>query len=409
MDSLRIYAALLAAIVWSDVAQAGSVDFTGFIQLHSAARLADVDCPTVTECDLPFNDQRVQLEAEGANETGTFIYQGKVDLVHDAALDTSQVDVRELFVDYPADRYMVRGGRQVITWGVGDLLFINDIYPKDWVAFFGGLPLEYLKRGSDAAKLNWFGDAATFELVVSDFRADRLPDARQFVLPTMASSSLPLHIEEPPNPELALKISGQLGAWDSALYTSRGYYRNPAFVDDGVEIRGSYPRLNTLGASLSGAFASGVLNLEVGHYDSVDDRGGSDPSVENSQSRLLAGYSRQVAANTILGMQAYAEWMHDYGAYRQTLPVGRALRDRVRTVGTLRLTQTYLHETLRFTLFAFIGLSEDDSYLIPSLRYAFNDRLWTEVGANLFSGSRSGMFGSLGDNDNLYLNLRYSY
>jgi hypothetical protein len=409
MDSLRIFAAFLAAIAWSGAGHPGNVDFAGFIQLHSAARISDVDCPMGTECGLPFNDQRVQFEAEGANDAGTLIYQGKVEFVHDTALDHSQVDVRELFVDYPADRYMVRGGRQVVTWGVGDLLFINDIYPKDWVAFFGGLPLEYLKRGSDAAKLNWFGDAATFELVVSDFRADRLPDARQFVFANSAMSSLPRRIEEPSNPELALKISGQLAAWDSALYASRGYYRNPAFVDDGTEIRGSYPRLNTLGASLSGAFASGVLNLEVGYYDSADDRSGGDPSVDNSQSRFLIGYSRQVGTDTTLGVQAYAEWMHDYGTYQRTLPAGQAQRDRVRTVGTLRLTQTYLHETLRFTLFAFVGLSEDDSYLIPSLRYAFNDRLWAEVGANLFSGSRSGMFGSLGDNDNLYLNLRYSF
>jgi hypothetical protein len=61
------------------------------------------------------------------------------------------------------------------------------------------------------------------------------------------------------------------------------------------------------------------------------------------------------------------------------------------------------------SFFAFLGLSEKDRYLIPSLRYAFSDNLWTEVGANLFGGGRNGMFGSMRDNSNVYLTVRYSF
>lgn len=413
MDSLRITAIIVVTIVMTtglmNRAAAEIIELSGFVQAHAAARTSNVDCPPATKCSVPFNDQRVQLKAEGGNKTGSWAFLGKIDLIHDSALNKNDSEVRELYADYNADNFTLRGGRQIVTWGVSDLLFINDTFPKDWVAFYSGQPMEYLKLGSDAARLDWYLDATTLEVVVSDFRADRLPDRRRFVMASPFSSSLPHNIDEPAGLEIALKLSASLGGWDSAIYASRGYYHVPALTETTTEVHGTYPRLNTLGASLSGAFASGVLNLEAAYYDSRDDRDGDDPAIENSQARFLIGYSRQVGQDTTLGVQVYAERMRDYDAYKRNLPAGFAQRDEVRTVATMRFTQHYLHQTLTFNLFAFVGLSEDDSYVIPSLRYALNDNVWAELGANIFNGSRSGMFGALGDNDNVYLSVRYAF
>lgn len=388
---------------------AEGLGLAGFVQAHAAARTGGVDCPAGTECDVPFNEQRLQLKVEGSNKAGSAGLLAKVDLMHDSALDESDADVRELYADYNSDRYTLRGGRQIITWGVGDLLFINDIFPKDWVAFFSGLPLEYLKLGSDAVNLDLYPGSTTITLVISDFRADQLPDSRQFVIASPFSSALPRNIEEPSGLEVALKLSRQLGRWDAALYASRSHYRAPALMETATEVLGAHPRLNTLGASLSGSVANGVLNLEAGYYDSEDDRDGDDPLIENSQLRFLAGYSRQVGQDTTIGVQGFTEWMEDYGAYKRTLPGGFHERDRVRTVATLRFTQRYLHQTLTFNVFAFWGISDDDSYVIPSIRYAFTDALWAELGANVFGGSREGMFGAMRDDSNVYLTVRLSF
>jgi hypothetical protein len=405
---LRVLTAALAGLLaWTPVARAAEPpEIHGFIQAHAAARLGDVDCSPQTECDWPFNEQRLQLKGEGGGLDGMLGYAGKLDLVHDAALGDSDLDVRELYADYNAERFTARAGRQVITWGVADLLFINDTFPKDWVSFFGGLPLEYLKRGSDALRLDLFPDLADLQLVVADFRKDLLPNRERFVLP---GPDISADLDDPSDLEISLRASRQLGRWDTALYLSRTHYRAPSLIEDAGRWLGEYPRLNAYGASLSGAMWGGVLSMETGYYDSVEDRDGTDPAVENSQTRFLVGYSREVAEDTTLGLQAYAEWMQGYDAYRSTLPEGFPQRDELRTVATLRLTQFYLHQTLRLGLFAFWGLSEGDGYLIPSVRYAFSDALWGEMGANLFMGDRDGQFGALGDNDNLYATLRYAF
>jgi len=105
----------------------------------------------------------------------------------------------------------------------------------------------------------------------------------------------------------------------------------------------------------------------------------------------------------------YNEVKKNFGVYKGNLPAGFSQRDEVRTVATLRFTQRYRHQTLTFNVFAFVGMSEDDSYVIPSLRYAFSDNLWGELGANIFGGSRTGQFGAMGDNDNVYMTARYAF
>jgi len=384
----------------------GNLDFGGLVQAHAAPRTNHTSCAPVTECALPFYEQRLQLKVEGGGLDGTVGLAGKLDLIHDAALDNTEADLRELYADYNAERFTHRAGRQVITWGVADLLFVNDTFPKDWVSFFYGMPTEYLKRGSDALRLDLFPEVADVQIVLARFRRDRLPERDRFVLP---GPEIYATLDEPQAPEAGLRISRYFGSWDGALYFSRTHYRAPALLRSGGQWRGEFPRLNAYGASLSGPLWNGVLNLEAGHYDSRDDLDGTNPAVENSQMRFLAGYSRQIAEDTTLGLQGYAELMSDYDEYKRTLPAGFSWRDKVRTVATLRLTQFHLHQTLRLGLFAFGGISEGDGYIIPSVRYAFSDALWGEMGANLFVGAHSGQFGALGKNDNIYATLRYAF
>jgi hypothetical protein len=399
-------------LIVAPLAGAQDLSFYGFLQSHAAARTGDVDCSAVTECDFPAADVRGQLSAEGRNATGTLGFLGRLELVRDVALDDTDLTARELYADWNSENFGARLGRQLITWGVGDLLFINDTFPKDPEALFTGQPMEYFKLGADALKLNAYAAPANVELVVAMFRADNTPTSRRFILPDPFPAALPRRTEEPDNSAEELEVSGRvyryIDNWELSGYASRTHFHTPARGVTAGEVVGTFPRLNTLGASLTGPAVKGVVSFEVGYYDSVQDRDGGDPSVENSQFRGLVGYTRQPWQDATLGLQLYGEWMYDYGAYRQALPAGLPVKDRVRKVATVRFTQLFAHQTLALSVFGFFGLSENDHYLIPSLRYAFSDDLWAEIGANVFGGDRNGTFGSLRDNRNVYATVRLS-
>ena len=90
----------------------------------------------------------------------------KADLLWDAVVREALVEMREANISLaPLDFMDVKVGRQILTWGTGDLLFINDLFPKDYVSFFIGRDLEYLKAPSDALKLSFFNRLANLDVV----------------------------------------------------------------------------------------------------------------------------------------------------------------------------------------------------------------------------------------------------
>ncbi len=395
---------------------AEEVSLHGFAQGNYAARITGEELPSPEGGDFLLGEERFQLKLSASLQgAGLFV---KTDFFHDAVARAADLEVREAYLDYGTGAFDVRIGHQIITWGVGDLLFINDIFPKDYVAFFSGRPLEYLKVGSDAMKANLFTDLASAELVVIPFfEPDNLPISERFFV-FDPFPGVPRMTEEPraefENTELALRVSRNLLGFDSAVYAYRGFFRTPGMrPDDFISptlITLFFPRLAVYGASAQGNALGGVVSLEAGYYDSVDDRSGRNPAIPNSMVKYLAGYQRQLWSECTAGLQYYGEYMMDYSPYRNTLLVGFPAQDRLRQLLTIRLTQLLFYQTLRLSLFAFYSPTDQDYQIIPEVRYSFTDALWGAAGANIFGGKeRTTAFGQLNKNDNLYVTLRYEF
>lgn len=388
-------------------------EVNGALQFHSAVRIHTDSCET-NDCEVPFSELRAQLKANHITGKNAHSFTTNLELVQDFVFEETNVRARELYWDWTKDSIQLRTGRQMITWGTGDMLFINDVFAKDWNAFFGGMPMDFLKRPTDAIKLDFYPGNTTIETVIARFDEDRLPEIRRFEM-QMPDLAFPV-ITEMPNSDLAgLEYAGKLSrfisGWDASLYASKSYWRTPAYrsinAETGTLIH--FPRLNIYGASLTGQVNNGVINIEAGYYDSVEDSSGSNPFIYNSQVRFLAGYNRPVWLDATLGVQFYVEHMLDYSAYRATIPIAAEPIAEWNNVATLRFTQFLMRQTLTANLFSYWGLSDSDRFLQATLRYAFTDSLWGEVGAHYFSGSPQGMFGALDRNDNIYFTLRFSY
>src|SRR5579859_232144 len=402
-----------AAIVSSQcLAQDRQLDFTGFVQGHTAVRAVSPDCSPGTECEVLAGELRAEIKVDKTSSSGRFGFAGRADMIRDLTFGATVGQVRELYGDITFKKASIRIGRQIVTWGVGDLLFINDTFPKNFNAFFTGEPVEYLKDGSDAIKINIYPGNWSIEMIAAHFGCDTTPEARRFVLPSFPANES-IEFQHPDgygsDIELSARLSRTIGRWETAAYASRTHYHSPDFLPDKNSVVAVYPRLNAYGFSLTGPLAKGVLNLESGYYDSAQNRNGKNPFLENSQVRILIGHNRQIWKDGNFGVQFYGERIQNYDNYQTGLPAGFPLRPRFRQVVTTRFTQQLRNQTLTFSVFSFWGLSEHDRYLIPSVRYAFTDALWGEFGANIFAGDRRGIFGFLDDNKNTYLTIRYNF
>lgn len=414
MFKIRIVLLILTAS--STPALAEEVSLHGFAQGNYAARVTGEELPGSEGGDFLLGEERLQLKLSASSQgAGLFV---KTDFFQDAVARATDLEVREAYLDYGAGPLEARLGRQIITWGVGDLLFLNDIFPKDYAAFFSGRPLEYLKIGSDAAKVDLFSDLVSAELVVIPFfQSDHFPSIQRFFL-FDPFSGIPRITEEPraefENTELALRLYRTLFGFDTSVYAYKGFFRAPGMRPDNpilpAQVTLIFPRLVVYGASTQGNAIGGVVGLEAAYYDSIDDRSGRDPAIPNSMVKYLAGYQRQLWSDFTAGIQYYGEYLLDYGSYRNTLPPNFPPQDRLRQLLTIRLTQLLRYQTLRLSLFAFFSPTDQDYYFIPEARYSFTDALWGAVGANIFGGRKETTpFGQLDKNDNVYVTVRYEF
>lgn len=401
--------ALSVALLLAPLLARADVTFSGFLQQNTAFNTVAANPDGRHH---KWMEERAQLKLDASS--GGWRLLAKGDLAWDHLGRQDQSELREAYVDYSASQWDMRIGRQIVTWGLGDLVFVNDVFPKDHEALFAGRPLDYLKRGVDAVKLGAYPEFANFELVLSPtFRESRIPDARRFHLYDPMPAVTTRGTARPGQGDVGLRVYRDIAGWDTALYLYRGFQRTPSMRPDSMSaptrIDYFYPQLSVYGVSASGRAGEGVLSLEAAYYDSRQDRSGSDFTVPNSQTRLLAGYQIQAADDLSLSFQYYAEYMHDYAAYRAALPAGFPVDRRWSHTVTTRLTQFFLHQTLRLSVYASYNESNGDHFVNPELRYSFTDRVWGAVGANLFGGKPWGQFGQLARDDNVYLQMRYEF
>jgi hypothetical protein len=379
------------------------------------------------EKDESIGETRLQLQIEKLWEsvaisvTNDFLYDPVLDR-HRISLEEGEgwVDLREASLAFsPASFVDVKVGRQILTWGTGDLVFINDLFPKDFNSFFIGRDEEYLKAPSDAARFSLFSKWANLDVVYTPrFDADRFVDGRRISyfnanLGRLAGRDAIVRVDKPDewfeDDEIAIRIYRSFRGYELAVYGYDGFWKSPAGQNPLTGLA-TFPDLSVYGASVRGSIGRGIGNIEFALYNSEDDERGDDPLVRNGELRFLVGYEQELAKNLTMGVQYYLEYMMDHNDYRRTLPPGTPRIDEVRHVLTLRLTKLLINQNLRLSLFTFYSPSDNDAYLRPNINYKIDDHWSAEVGGNIFTGTDDHtFFGQFRKNSNVYGGVRYSF
>ena len=143
---------------WAE--EGGGLTWTGFAEGAFGGRW-DED-PAVGRSQT-LGEIRLRLETEWNRDRITVGFKGEA--WYDQYLEELDGNLRDLTLSFsPTANSDAKLGRQVLTWGTGDLLFLNDLFPKDWVSFFAGRDDEYLKAPSNTVRMTWYNDAFNVDL-----------------------------------------------------------------------------------------------------------------------------------------------------------------------------------------------------------------------------------------------------
>jgi hypothetical protein len=413
------------------------LQFTGMVELEQGSNITNSKnkaSGSATEEDWMMANRRFRLTANKNFDNGA-IYS-KIDLFNDGVANNSGVDIRELRItNTPFNWLDLSIGKQVSTWGVADMLFINDLFPKNWVANFQGRDMEYLKDSSYSARATSYFAGFTWDIVYTpQFTADTTPvgcyvstyDPNSGTViknpsgcSTNSVKTADSRSRDHQNDELAMMLKRSILGQEIALYYYDGFYKNPKSMktNSNGQFASHYSELRVYGLSSEGQVGPGIFTFETGYYDSREDLEGKNFMIQNSMLKYLLGYKVDLSANLTVGLQWYQEKMMDYDQYESSVmsmsPNSYAYRKKeLHNTYTLRLTYKAQQETLWINLFSYLRPEDHDSFTKFDISKKVNDNLTFVVGANIFTGKdnyRDREFGMLDNDDNVFIRLRNTF
>lgn len=419
------FAVIMASGIPEEARGSDLPEIHGFLEEAYAPRLGKDD---TRHRQYNMAEARAQLEANYYFSGDNILsdWQTYVKAKCDFVLDLYQggkvlTELRELNVSFtPHDIVDIKAGRQILTWGTGDYLFLNDLFPKDFESFFIGREDEYLKKPSDALRVMIYPGLINFDLVwIPFFEPDTVPGGyrvsyfdtfqgkiagvtaqRDVVMPDGRASDF----------IYAGRAYGNFQAYEAALYYYRGFDPAPKSYYNEQARQVYHERLDSYGGSVRGPVFWGMGNLEVSYYHSPEDPAGDIRTIQNSRMKYLAGYEKDLGYDFNMAFQYYLEQTLDYHEYKNALlPMDYRWEEYRHTI-TNRITKFFADQTVKITIFTFFSPSDLDVYTLPSLSWTPYDAWTLTIGTNLIWGKDSlTEFGSVQKNKNIYARLRYSF
>ena len=166
------------SLLFASGLMADQVALSGFAQGLFGGKLQQ---HKLTPSDYSASELRLQMRLEA--HAGDADFFSKVDFVQDNVTEPkNQWELREAYLKYTLfKRLDFKVGRQILTWGTGDLIFINDLFAKDYESFFSGRNDEYLKAPQTSIRSELYMRAGTLSLVwTPQFTPNRIPNGERF-------------------------------------------------------------------------------------------------------------------------------------------------------------------------------------------------------------------------------------
>jgi hypothetical protein len=351
----------------------------------------------------------------------TFDLVSKGELIYNDVQGNSLWEIREFNLSFsPTDSTDVKLGRQILTWGTGHYVFLNDLFAKNWQSFFSGRDDQYLKAPSNSVKGTWYMGGYSIDLTwTPEFTPDVYLTGERFSFYSPQAQDIiapadNFQVEQTNDAQWATRIATNKNGVEYAFYGYNGFWPTPVGMSESTEqaqlLIPYFPKMNAWGASIRMAFAGGLLNAEYSNYNSIEDNKGTNPFIANGQQRFLIGYETEVFKNLTASMQFYLEQTKQYNEFIKHSPNPAIEVDENRQLITLRLRYSAMQQKLIYSFFSFYSPTDNDGYLKPSVSYRQND-LWSyTAGANIFWGKESfSFFGQHQDNTNVWLRARYQF
>jgi hypothetical protein len=339
-----------------------------------------------------------------------------------AADEHYSFELRELYVDFSLGDSAWRVGKQQIVWGQADGIKVLDVVnPQSYREFIlddfddSRIPLwsvsgEFYLGQDTALQLVWLPDTTYHELAEPGspfaFSSPRL-------VPPMPPGDGPLpepDIDTPDDPlqdsDVGLRLSSFVNGWDLSLNYLYHYQDFPVlYLDYGNSaVNPVYERNHLLGSEFSTSFGDSTFRGELA-YNSHTFHGAKFPVpqgiVESAEVSGVFALDHALNADHLISLQWFYSYLtdHDENMYR----------DEFEQVITSLWQSEFANASWQFRLIGLYSIDDGDSLVQLKLRYWILSNLELWVGADILSGTNSGLFGQFDEEDRILVGFEYGF
>ncbi len=324
-----------------------------------------------------------------------------------------ELQLRDTFIQGSlTEKLDTKIGRQVVVWGTLDNLRVTDVLNPLDLRVPGLTDIDDLRLPVTMAKLDYyFGDWNLAGMVIPEIRFSKLPVFGSDFYP----SPVPLPPEDMPedgfgNPEYAAALTGIFSGWDIAFYWANIYddqsYSQVTSPGPPPQLILKHARINMLGAAFNIAAGNWLLKAESAWLDGIEYT--NTPGVKYSRIDLGAGIEYSGFQDATLSLEVANRHINGFNEELK-LPPNELREDEFQWVA--RIMKNYLNDTLTLTLLAStFGIKADDgAFQRLDAEYDVTDAISIRGGVVFYQSGDKGKFKNIGDNDRLFLEVKYNF
>ena len=328
------------------------------------------------------------------------------------------IELRENYLDYSYGNWDFRFGKQHVVWGEMVGLFFADVVSARDLREFILPEFDQMRIPQWAARAEYFANDFHAELLwvpVASYDNIGKPGAEFYPYQPVPAGFNSRYLQEKrperdaDNMNYGLRLSTLKNGWDISGFYYRSTDISPTFyrqleVPNTLVFQGRHDRINQFGGTLSKDFGDVVFKAEgvytQGRSFTTLNFSDADGVVRQNTIDWAAGLDFTLPAEIRLNVQIFQRQFTNYDS--------NIISDKQENGYSLLLNKKFFHNWEAQALFI-SSLNRTDWLFRPRLSWNFERNWRFLVGADVFHGPQTGMFGRYNSMDRLYSELRFSF
>ena len=386
-----------------DKPEAGQTDHRGLSKLRGELQL---------ELNLKFSDHWQGLVSGKGTYDAAYQFNGRKGYPHEVLGEyEDELELREAYIIGRLSRHLdVKVGRQIVVWGKSDTIRVVDVLNPLDLREPGLTDLEDLRLPLVMTKLDYYwGNWNLSGIAIHEIRFDKQP--------VLGSDFFPFNSSLPPedklsdggdNTEYGVSLKGIFSGWDVSFFYADIFWDTPhvemTFFPVGSILK--HADVDMMGGAFNVALGNWIIKAEGAYIDGLKYFNGMDESY--SRTDAMAGLEYYGFDDAVIILEVADRHVNGFDSMLKQ-PPDQAREDESQTV--LRVSRTFLNETLELeallSIYGFDG--KDGGFQRYGATYDLTDAVEIKGGVLLYQSGDLPEFSDIGDNDRLFMDIKYSF